>query len=71
MNSYNLKEVADRHPGVRREREARKRGPRHRFCRSVAVRVGLPRVPGVPGVPRIAIPRGRGRKNILNRIKMH
>ena len=30
----NLREVADRHPGVRREREARKRGPRHRFWRS-------------------------------------
>ena len=26
-----MREVADRHPGVRREREARKRGPRHRF----------------------------------------
>ena len=32
----NLREVADRHPGVRREREARKRGPRHRFWRSAA-----------------------------------
>ena len=27
----NLREAADHHPGVRREREARKRGPRHRF----------------------------------------
>ena len=26
-----MREVADRHPGVGREREARKRGPRHRF----------------------------------------
>ena len=31
-----MREVADRHPGVRREREARKRGPRHRFWPSVA-----------------------------------
>ena len=32
----NLREVADCHPGVRREREARKRGPRHRFWPSAA-----------------------------------
>ena len=31
-----MREVADRHPGVRREREARKRGPRHRFWPSAA-----------------------------------
>ena len=31
-----MREVADRLPGVRREREARKRGPRHRFWPSAA-----------------------------------
>ena len=31
-----MREVADHHPGVRREREARKRGPRHRFWPSAA-----------------------------------
>ena len=31
LKGINLREVADRHPGVRRERGARKRGPRHRF----------------------------------------
>ena len=36
MTYANLREVADRHPGVRRDREAQKRGPRHRFWPSAA-----------------------------------
>ena len=73
----NLREVADRHPGVRREREARKRGPRHRFWPSAAVCRGCRgcggcrglrfRVGGVTKIedrrPKTAIPRGRGRKS--------
>ena len=72
-----MREVADRHPGVRREREARKRGPRHRFWPSAAgagAADGCRACGGWPfragGVTKIedprrktAIPRGRGRKS--------
>ena len=77
LDPLNLREVADRHPGVRREREARKRGPRHRLWRSVAVCRGCRGCRGcagwrfrVGGVTKTedrrretAIPRGRGRKS--------
>ena len=67
-------EVANRHLGVRREREARKRGPRHRFWPSAAAAAAADgcgglrfRVGGVTKIedrcPKTAIPRGRGRKS--------
>ena len=77
ISATNLREVADRHPGVRREREARKRGPRHRFWPSVAAARAVAAVEGCRGLrfrvggvtkiedrrPKTAIPRGRGHKN--------
>ena len=46
-----MREVADRYPGVRREREARKSGPRHRFWPSAAAAGAAPAAPAAPGVP--------------------